>query len=245
MSSGSYEYEYGAPLAAEAGVSARSAFIRRTYGHLAGAVLAFIGLEALMLYAVDNNELAQQMLATMLSGGRLGWLVVLVAFMGVSWLASYWASSGASPALQYAGLSLYVLAEAVIFVPILYIAHHFFPGSIPTAGILTFAVFAGLTLFALFTRGDFSFLAPVLSVGSLLALGFIILAIFFPAIPLASKIFCFFMVALMSGYILYHTSNVIHHYRVDQHVAAALALFASVATLFWYILQLVMAGRRE
>jgi FtsH-binding integral membrane protein len=35
----------------------------------------------------------------------------------------------------------------------------------------------------------------------------------------------------------------LHHYRTDQHVAAALALFASVALLFWYVLQLFWANR--
>jgi FtsH-binding integral membrane protein len=49
------------------------------------------------------------------------------------------------------------------------------------------------------------------------------------------------MVVLASGYILYDTSNVMHHYRTDQHVAAALALFASVALLFWYVLQILIA----
>jgi FtsH-binding integral membrane protein len=34
-----------------------------------------------------------------------------------------------------------------------------------------------------------------------------------------------------------------HEYRVGQHVAASLALFASVALLFWYILQLLMSSR--
>ena len=38
-------------------------------------------------------------------------------------------------------------------------------------------------------------------------------------------------VVLAAGYILYYTSNILHHYRTDQHVAAALALFAAVALL--------------
>jgi uncharacterized protein len=50
----------------------------------------------------------------------------------------------------------------------------------------------------------------------------------------------FAMVALASVAILYQTSNVIHHYRTDQHVAAALALFAAVATLFYYILWILI-----
>ena len=49
------------------------------------------------------------------------------------------------------------------------------------------------------------------------------------------------MIVLMSGWILYDTSNILHHYRTDQHVGAALALFASVAMMVWYMIQLVMA----
>jgi FtsH-binding integral membrane protein len=53
------------------------------------------------------------------------------------------------------------------------------------------------------------------------------------------------MVVLASGYILYHTSNVLHHYGTEQYVAAALALFASVALLFWYVLQLFMSLQQD
>ena len=48
------------------------------------------------------------------------------------------------------------------------------------------------------------------------------------------------MIGLMSGWILYDTSNILHHYPTDMHVAAALELFADIALLFWYIIQLVM-----
>ncbi|MEM7034525.1 MAG: permease, partial [Chloroflexota bacterium] len=37
------------------------------------------------------------------------------------------------------------------------------------------------------------------------------------------------------------TSNVLHHYRPDQHVAAALSLFASVALLLWYVIQFLLS----
>ena len=52
------------------------------------------------------------------------------------------------------------------------------------------------------------------------------------------------MVIFASAAILYDTSKVMKHYSTDQHVAAALELFASVALLFWYVLQIVMAMRR-
>jgi hypothetical protein len=51
------------------------------------------------------------------------------------------------------------------------------------------------------------------------------------------------MVLFAGAAIAYETSNMVHHYRPGQHVAAALGLFASVALLFWYILQLVMGSR--
>jgi len=34
---------------------------------------------------------------------------------------------------------------------------------------------------------------------------------------------------------------VLHHYRTDQHVAAALALFAAVALMFWFIVRIFMS----
>src|SRR5205807_9319950 len=52
-------------------------------------------------------------------------------------------------------------------------------------------------------------------------------------------------VALASGYVIYQTSNVIHQYRTDQHVAAALGLFAAVALLFWYILQILLRSEEH
>lgn len=77
--------------------------------------------------------------------------------------------------------------------------------------------------------------------GGFAALGLIAVAILFGFN--LGPIFTYAMIALACGYILYDTSNVLHHYRIGQHVAAALALFASVALLFWYILRLFMSNR--
>jgi FtsH-binding integral membrane protein len=233
----SYGWDYA--VAAQAAASDRAAFIRRTYAHLAGAILAFMGIEAVLLNTVPHNEIINFFFAS-----RITWLFVLLAFFGASWLAQTWAQSGSSPGVQYLGLGLYVVAEAVIFLPILVIASHMLDKNgqntvIPTAGILTLAVFGGLTLAVFVTKKDYSFLAPILTVGSLIALGVIVAGILIGFS--LGLLFSFAMVALMSGYILYYTSNVMLHYRTDQHVAAALALFAAVATLFWYILRIVMA----
>jgi FtsH-binding integral membrane protein len=230
----SYAYDVG--IAANAPALERAAFIRRTYGHLAAAVLAFIGIEFTLLHLPGIDGIVRGMLG-------VSWLLILGAFMVVSWLAHYWARSGASPAMQYAGLGLYILAESIIFLPLLYIADNAFPGRniIPTAGILTLTVFGGLTATVFITRKDFSWMGPILCIASFIALGLIVASVLFGFS--LGLVFCFAMVAVLSGCILYYTSNVLHHYRTDMHVAAALALFSSIATLFWYILQIVMASR--
>jgi FtsH-binding integral membrane protein len=232
----SYGYDYS--MAAQATASDRATFIRRTYAHLAGAILAFMGVEVLLFQVL--GESGQQKVLDLMSYGRFVWLFVMLAFMGASWIAQTWARSESSSAMQYMGLGLYVVAEAVIFLPLLIIAEHYMPKAIPTAAILTLAVFGGLTLSVFVTKKDYSSLRPILCVGSLIALGVIVAGIFLGFN--LGVFFSFAMVALMSGYILYYTSQVMLHYRTDQHVAAALALFAAVATLFWYILRIVMAS---
>ncbi len=161
--------------------------------------------------------------------------------MLVSMVASNWAVSAVSPGTQYAGLGLYVLAESIIFAPMLFIANRIDPSVIPSAAWTTLALFGGLTAAVFITRKDFSFLRTFLVFGGFAAMGFILIAILFQF--QLGAIFLYAMIALACGYILYDTSNVLHHYRIGQHVAAALALFASVALLFWYLVQLFLSRR--
>jgi hypothetical protein len=218
---------------ARGGESIRAGFIRRTYQHLAGAVLGFIVIEYLLL----NSPVAPAL--TNLMTGGYSWLIVLAAFMGVSWIAERWARSSSSQQTQYAGLALFVVAEAVIFVPLLFIATTFAPDVIPMAGIYTCLLFLGLSYTAITTRKDFSFLGGILKMGGFLALGFIGISILFGFS--LGMFFSLIMIVFAAGAILYDTSNIIHHYNTDQHVAASLSLFASVALLFWYILQFLMS----
>lgn len=94
------------------------------------------------------------------------------------------------------------------------------------------------------TRTDFSFLGPILGIAGLLIFGAMILGMF--GLLNFGTGFMMLLVVFAAGAILYDTSNVLHHYRTEQYVAAALALFASVGLLFWYILQIVlsMSSRR-
>jgi FtsH-binding integral membrane protein len=235
------ENPYASPLGAYAAVAEadeRANFITKTYLHLTGAIALFVALETLILKTVDMQQLMQMMFAS-----RLSWFIVLGLFMFVSYVANNWAASATSVGMQYAGLGLYVVAEAVIFSPLLYIASVVpkFEGVISSAAVATLGLFVILTAVVFITRKDFSFLRSILMFGGFAALGFIAVAMIFNF--QLGPIFTYAMIAFACGYILYDTSNVLHHYRIGQHVAAALALFASVALLFWYILQLFMRSR--
>jgi len=223
------------PIAAEAAESERSIFIKRTYLHLAGAVLGFILIEAILLSLPVTREMAPAILS-----GKGGMLALIAGFMVVNWLAERWARSTTSRATQYLGLSVYVLAEAVFFLPLLAVATSF-PGVVPSAAAATLIVFAGLTGWVFLTKQDFSFLHGILSVLGLAALGLIVCSIIF-GFSLGT-LFTVAMIGFASAYILYDTSNVLHRYRTDQPVAAALALFASLALLFWYIIRLFLDRR--
>ena len=219
--------------AADAMPAERASFIRKTYLHLAAAILAFVALEGYLFV----SGIANSIISVMAMGGGMSWLLVLGAFMGVSWLAGSWANSQTSKPMQYLGLGLYIVAEAVIFVPLLFkiatFSNH--PGDvIIKAGIVSLGLFLGITSVVFLTRTDFSFLGPILAISGFVALGFIVASILF-GFSLGS-LFAFIMVAFAGTAILYETSNVLHRYHPSQHVAASLTLFASIALLFWYIL---------
>ena len=219
---------------AKSPASERAAFIRRTYAHLAVAILGFIGVE----YYLLHSPFAAKLASSMTSG--MSWLVVLAVFMGVSYVANRLAMSDSSQQMQYLGLGLFVIAEAIIFLPLLYIATYYAgPGLIPTAGLMTLLLVGGITATVFITKKDFSFMGSFLSIGGFIALGFIVCSMVFGFS--LGLIFSSVMVLFAAGSVLYTTSNILHQYRTDQHVAASLSLFASVALLFFYILQVLMS----
>jgi FtsH-binding integral membrane protein len=237
---------YPGQTAADAAVEARRAFIRRTYGHLAGAILAFVAAEA----ALFSSGVADQLVERLFFGtGRMAWLLLLVVFIGGGFVAQYMARSATSKLTQYLGLALYVGLWTVMFLPILYVTERVvFPGQYVAvqAGIVTLAAFGGLTLAVFVSGKDFSFLGPVLWAASLAALGLIVVSLIFGfRLDSIGPWFALGMVILAAGFIVYDTSNVMHHYGTDQHVAAALALFGSVALMFWYVLRLFLYSRSE
>jgi uncharacterized protein len=222
------------PAVIDLDVESRGTFVSRTYTHLFSAIAAFTLIEVVLF----RTGLAETVAAALLS---VSWLVVLGGFVVVSWLASRAAHMATSKAAQYGALAGFVLAEAIIFVPLLYLADQVAPGAIASAAVVTFFAFTALTVVVFLTRKDFSFLRVAITWGGIVALVLIVAGVIF-GFHLGT-LFSVAMVGLAGAAILYDTSNVLHHYPKDRYVAAALQLFASVALMMWYVLRIFMSRR--
>jgi FtsH-binding integral membrane protein len=216
----------------ELDVSVRATFIWRTYLHVVLSILGFAGIETILFQTGLAGPIAQSLLG-------MNWLLVLGGFMVVGWLASRTAHRTESLPMQYLALGGFVLAQSIIFVPLLFVAHYQAGGGvIESAAYVTLMGFGGLTAIAFYTRTDFSFLRSVLMWGGVVALVLIAAGVLF-----GFQLGTFFSVAMVGfagAAILYDTSNIIHHYPEDRYVAAALELFSSIALMFWYVLSLMV-----
>jgi len=210
----------------------RRTFMRRTYGHLLGAVLVFVVLEVLLF----RTGIAARIAAPL----QNYWWAVLGAFMILGWLASRVAHTAKTQVAQYVALIGFVVLEAIIFVPLLYFLTVVSDtGLLATVGYVTAAAFTGLTAVVLLSRKDFSFLRSFLMYGGIVAIILIAISFIF---PLTLGVWFSVAMILFSGAaVLYDTSNILHHYPSDRYAGAALGLFASVAMMFWYIARLFMS----
>jgi hypothetical protein len=220
-----------ATTVSEASVEDRSEFIWKSYAHVVGAILAFAAIEGYLL----SSGIAARIAPPMINN----WLMTMGAFMLVGWAASHYAHKLESKAAQYAAFAVLVVAEAIIFAPMLVFAMMKDPAIIDSAAGVTVLGSAGLIATAMITRKDFSFLRGMLVWVGMLALGGIIASILF-GFQLGTW-FSVAMIGFAGAAVLYDTSNIMHHYPQDRYVAASMALFASIALMFWYVLRLFMA----
>ena len=227
------------------GVSDRLAFLKRTYSTLGVALVLWVVMTAGIMRYATAFSLSFSRFAL---GGGFNWLLVLLGFMGVKMFARHLAMSDSSKNAQYLALFLSPLAEALLLQPLLWILFRHFTASeassiLLESALISIAVFGGLTLTVMWSKKDFTFLGGILQVGFWAALGVAVASMLFGFN--VGVIYCGALVLLMAGYILYETSLVMAYFPPTKHVAAALMLYSSLATLFWYVLQIVMSSRRN
>lgn len=221
---------YLAPVS-ELAVENRSDFIWKCYAHVVGAIIAFAAIEVYFFQSGIAAAIAGPMLEN--------WLLVLGGFMLAGWGASHVAHRVQSKQAQYAALAAFIVVEALIFAPLLFIANATAPGVIDSAAGVTILGSMGLVATAMITRKDFSFLRGLLVWGGILALVGIASSLLF-GFALGTW-FSVAMIGFAGAAVLYDTSNIMHHYPADKYVAASMALFASIALMFWYVLRLFMS----
>lgn len=214
----------------------KASFYKKTYLHVALAILVFAGVETILLKTVPAE------LIYMMVGQNYSWLLVLGVFWLGSFMASKWSLSQ-SRSTQYVGLGLSVLLYAVIFLPMISVAllQDGTGNLIMQAALLTTAMFAGISAVAFTSKRDFSFLRNIITIGGFIAIGLIVAGMIF-GFNLGLW-FSVGMVILASASILYETSKLKDTYGTHQYVGAALQLFASIMLLFWYILRILMSRR--
>lgn len=218
---------------AEHPAEVRSAFMTRVYLKLLVGIAAFIGVE----YVLFTTGVAELMYGLVVS---TNWLLILGGFMLVSWMATSLTRGATTPIAAWAGYGLLVVANALLFAGPLYLAANVpaLEGTITLAAQLSLGGFVILSLIAIRSGRDFTFLRPLLMWGGVIALALIVGSVLMGAnlgiwFPIA-------MIGFAGGAILYDTQVVYRSYPPDRDVQAAMSLFSSVALLFWYVLQLLM-----
>ncbi|MCK7589167.1 Bax inhibitor-1 family protein [Subsaxibacter sp. CAU 1640] len=214
----------------------RVEFYKKTYAHVAGGVLAFVIFEFLLL----QSEAIVSFALSMTQG--IKWLLMLGGFMLVTNYAESMAMRTQDRNKQYLAYGLYILAEAFIFVPLIFLAMVYTDSGsemLYQASIVTLALFTGLSAVVFLTKKDFSFLKTGLTIGFFVAIGLIIAGMLF-----GFNLGLWFSVAmclLAGGSILYQTSNLVNKYTTEDYVPAAIGLFASLMLLFWYVLSIFLS----
>ncbi|MDH3619388.1 MAG: Bax inhibitor-1 family protein [Gammaproteobacteria bacterium] len=214
-------------------VADRSAFIWKCYAHVVGAILAVLAIETYLF----SSGVAWQIAEPMLNSPML----VLAAFIGLSWGASHFAHTLKSTTSQYIAFAVLVVAWSLMFVPMLAMALIMDQTGSMIESAVGVTIFGCVALIAtvMITRKDFSFLRGILVWGFFIAMGLIASSLIF-GWNLGTW-FSVGMIGFAGVAVLYDTSNIMHHYPQDKYVAASMALFSSIALMFWYILRLFMS----
>jgi len=164
-----------------------------------------------------------------------GFIITLVGYFGLLYLTTKFRNSSAGIGFVFAltGFMGYTLG------PILntYLS---LPNGAQTVMMAmggTAAIFLGLSAYVMTTRKDFSYMGGFLAVGILVGFLASIGAFFFDLPSLSLAVSAMF-VLLMSGLILYETSNIIHGGETN-YIMATVTLFVAIFNLFTSLLQLL------
>ena len=213
--------------AAEASVGERVAFIRKVYAMFFAATLFAIGGVLLGLAYPPLMIAAAQHPIIM-------FLLMIGGVMGAQAVRHV-------PGVNLAALFGFTTLTGVIISPLLYVIGRTNPGSILQAGVMTVAIFGGLTAYVFVSRRDFSFLRGMVTVGLVVVIGAGLINIFVGSLGFGFAI-SVAVLLLFSGFVLYDTSNIIRRYPTNEYVAGALSLYLDAFNIFLALLRILNRG---
>ena len=221
-------------FAIHAAVNERMGFIRKTYAHLTGELLGVFLMAWMALTVPALRSIAEALWTNI--------LLYVVGFFGVAFVSKKLMQGNRALSTQYFGAGLWVFFLGLLVAPLALIAEARF-GSLAVLGeafILTSCVFGGLTAYVFMSKKDFSFIGGALSMITMIVFGISIIGVFMGGMP---SIWSLVWVVLLGGWVLYDTSNILHHRRVDQYVAASVDLLVDFIFMFIHIAMLLMGSR--
>jgi len=216
-------------------VTDRMAFLKKVYAWMTGALV----LCAVGAYASVQSGVAARMLGL----GLMGHLLVFAGWMGLAFVVQ---AVRKTPVVNVIAFATYGLFTGLVISDIILVAMlmgDMIAGSTMTyiyqAFGLTAGVFGGLSIYAFFTKQDFSWMRGMLVVGTVALIGLSIVNWFFQATWFSLAV-SFGVVLLFSGWVLYNTQKIMREYPMDEHIAASVTLFTDFVVLFVHILRLLL-----
>lgn len=245
MANWSYGQETLPVPAAHAGIEARSAYLAKVYGLLLTGIVAFFGAALLPVIGAQAGIGGAESIVRLAIG--LPWFVSFLLLFGGSWLAH---AVSRMPIVNLVAFYAFAAFFGFLTIPLVFYAiaatgGYFVLGQALGVTVLTMG---SLSAFVLISKKDFSFL------GTFLFAGFVVLISLFGTsavghyafgmdLSVVSIALSVLAILVFSGYVLYDTSKILHHYTTDMVVAGALALLVDFIILFREILFLFVRAR--
>jgi modulator of FtsH protease len=164
-----------------------------------------------------------------------GLIITLVGYFGLLFLTTKLRNSawGIASVFALTGFMGFTLGPIISH----YLAMQGGSGIVMSAMGMTGIIFMGLSAYVLISKRDFSFMGGFLMVGLLVAIVASLGAMFFQ-IPAMSLAISAVMVLLMSGMILFETSNIIRGGETN-YIMATVSLYITIFNLFTSLLHLL------
>ena len=216
----------GVTPAASVTTTDRLVFIKKVYSLLAmsmgtAAIGAYLGSGPLLLLVAPNMML---------------FFILQIALI---FFASF---AARKPGLNMVALFSFTTVSGLTLGPLLYQVG---PSIAAEAFALTAITFAGLSMYVVYSKKDFSFMSGFLMTGLIVLVVGGLLNMFFIQSGMMHFVMSGASVLLFSGFILYDTSNILRYYGTDEHVSATLALYLDVLNLFIALLSILSIMGRE